>query len=136
MSCYCIVFVSEATIGFGENELLRLLTQAWELHQEHGITGMLAYSEGRFLQVLEGSQAAVQNVYNNIAADLRHGKLEKLADGPVAHREFAAWHMGFATPPGSRVQLPGFLPLVNLPAAGQIRQLLHDFLALSEQPIR
>ncbi|MVN75033.1 hypothetical protein GO988_01700 [Hymenobacter sp. HMF4947] len=136
MSYHCIVFVSTATIEFGEAELLKLLTQAWALHQEHGITGMMAYSNGRFLQVLEGSQAAVQSVYNNIAADLRHGKLEKLADGPVPHREFAEWHMGFATPPGSRVQLPGFLPLVNLPAAGQIRQLLHDFLALSEEPVR
>lgn len=136
MSYHRIVFVSTATIEFGEAELLKLLTQAWTLHRAHDITGMLAYSNGRFLQVLEGRPAAVQSVYHNIAADLRHGKLEKLADGPVPHREFAGWHMGFATPSGRRVQLPGFLPLVNLPAAGQIRQLLHDFLVLSEEPLR
>ena len=136
MDYYCIVYESIATIKFDEASLRELLTQAWQLNNLLGITGMLAYNEGRFLQVLEGREAAVRHVYTKIAADLRHGKFEKLADGPVAYREFTDWHMGFITPPGSHIQLPGFVPLDDLLATSPVRQLLHDFLAEGLAPIR
>lgn len=132
MRCYCIIFISTATIAFGEAELLQLLAQARELNGKYGLTGMLAYSGGKFLQVLEGPRAAVETVYASIAADLRHGKLEKLADGWVEHCEFADWHMGFALPPGQQLPLPNFTPLRQLPAVGPLRQLLLEFLAASQ----
>jgi len=136
MRCYCIIFVSTATIEFGEDELLHLLSQARELNGRYHITGMLAYSEGKFLQVLEGEQAAVETVYADIAADLRHGKLEKLADGWVEQNRFAHWNMGFIAPVGCHAQLPNFTPLGQLPAIGPLRQLLLEFLAASRLPIR
>ena len=136
MDCYHIVFVSVATIEFSEDRLLELLEQARRLHSRFSITGMLAYSDGRFMQVLEGKKEAVQAVYANIAADLRHGRLEKLADGPIARCEFTGWHMGYATTPGRYPLLPNLLPLSRLPVAGQLRQVLHDFLAVSQQPVR
>ena len=128
--------MSTATIEFGEPELLHLLAQARALNGSHGIRGMLAYSEGKFLQVLEGQRDAVETVYTDIAADLRHGKLEKLADGWVEQCEFADWHMGFAAPLGRHAQLPNFTPLGRLPAIGPLRQLLLEFVAASQVTIR
>lgn len=135
MSYYRIVFISTATINFGEAELLRLLGQARKLNGQYNIAGILAYSEGKFMQVLEGEEAAVKTVYANIAADLRHGKLEKLADGPVARCEFANWHMGFAEAAHQQGH-PNLVPLHRLPTVDSLRELLHDFLMASQLLLR
>ena len=43
-----------------------------------GVTGVLCFSEGIFLQVLEGGRSAVNQLYNRIAADTRHTQVELL----------------------------------------------------------
>ncbi|MEJ7664832.1 MAG: BLUF domain-containing protein [Hymenobacter sp.] len=78
-----------------EAMLLHLLEQCRPGNEQNGITGVLMYGGGQFIQVLEGCPAAVRRLYARIAADPRHGRLEILADGPVPRREFKNWHMSF-----------------------------------------
>ena len=49
------------------------------------------------MQVLEGEAEAVRALYANIAADVRHRSVTKLADGPVLGRTFADWSIRFRT---------------------------------------
>ena len=69
------------------------------------ITGMLLYHDGHFLQLLEGNEQAVRELYGVIVEDERHKWVSLVMTGPTAERDFADWTMGFrdldecATPP-------------------------------------
>ena len=68
-----------------------------------GVTGMLLYVEGGFMQVLEGEDAAVGAVYDRIAKDKRHWNTLVLLDRE-APRAFSEWSMGFERPkPGDGI---------------------------------
>ena len=60
-----------------------------------GVTGALMFNAGCFAQVLEGPQAAVEDVFERIQQDERHGDVSLLAFQPVEARAFEAWSMGF-----------------------------------------
>ncbi len=61
-----------------------------------GITGVLVFADGVFVQLLEGGRNAVNALYNRIARDARHTDLVLLAYDEVAERRFAGWAMGQA----------------------------------------
>lgn len=133
--CYGIAYMSTASADFGETALLQLLEQARGFNERLGVTGVLMYGGGRFVQILEGCPSVVRPLYARIERDPRHGRLEKLADGPIARREFARWHMSFAPPPaGNFRRLSGYLtpPQLVIAGAGATCQpLLSEFLAAS-----
>ncbi|WP_235530484.1 MULTISPECIES: BLUF domain-containing protein [unclassified Sphingomonas] len=58
-----------------------------------GITGLLWYNDGIFLQVIEGPESSVASTYARIAKDPRHDALTILSDRPVEAREFGYWSM-------------------------------------------
>lgn len=133
---YSIVYISTAIADFGEADLLKLLKQAHGFNEWAGITGVLMYGGGRFVQVLEGCPAAVRSLYARIEADPRHGRLEVLADGPLARREHTGWHMSFAPPPGDFRALAGYLTpaqLVIASAGATSQPMLSEFLAASAE---
>jgi len=135
--CYSIVYISDAIANFGEADLLKLLKQARGFNERAGITGVLMYGGGRFVQVLEGCPAAVRCLYARIEADPRHGRLEVLANGLVERRDFSGWHMSFAPPPaGNFRDIAGYLtpPQLVLASAGAAAQpLLSEFLTASAE---
>ena len=59
-----------------------------------GVTGVLCFSDGIFLQVLEGGRTAVSALYNRIAADPRHRDVVLLSYEEIGERRFAGWAMG------------------------------------------
>ncbi len=96
-----LVYVSSATRILSQDELQALLEQARARNHERGITGLLLFCEGNFMQVLEGRRAWVNEVYECIGRDPRHNHLIKLASEPIPRRDFSGWDMahGAATPP-------------------------------------
>ena len=120
---------------------MQLLRRSRAHNEPAGITGVLLYGASQFLQVLEGPAEVVRPLYARIAADPRHSRFEKLADGPVARREFADWHMSFALVPGAYFQgLLGYLTPAQVLHAGAhatVQQVLREFLeAGAEHPLR
>ena len=92
-----LIYSSTANINLMEAELHRLLDH-WRIKKTQlGITGLLLYSEGHILQVLEGDADVVYSLYATIAANPHHRSLVKLADGPVANRVFTDWSMQMRT---------------------------------------
>ena len=63
-----------------------------------GVTGALLYSEGSFVQVLEGRLDAVQRTFGRIQCDPRHGDVVVLQAGLLEERLFGAWDMALAAP--------------------------------------
>jgi hypothetical protein len=62
-----------------------------------GVTGMLLFIEGGFMQVLEGEDMAVAETYARICKDKRHWNTMVLLDRD-APRAFGEWSMGFEKP--------------------------------------
>lgn len=59
-----------------------------------GITGLLCFSDGIFLQVIEGGRNAVSALYGRIASDKRHRDVVLLHYAEIAERRFSGWAMG------------------------------------------
>ncbi|TGE18360.1 BLUF domain-containing protein [Hymenobacter elongatus] len=105
-----IVYQSCA-IGLPTNAALRfILQQARANNSRLGITGLLLYGNGNFLQVLEGEADVVQTMYARIQADHRHTRVCVLSDGPVQNRIFMDWSMGFQALSGEDfIRLTGYI---------------------------
>jgi hypothetical protein len=58
-----------------------------------GVTGLLLFHRGWFLQVLEGPLEAVDDTFDRIRRDDRHTDIRTVADLPVAARAFGDWTM-------------------------------------------
>lgn len=90
-----LIYVSSATAEWDAEEIRRILDSSARHNTSQQITGMLLYSNGSFVQVLEGEEAAVTETMALIAKDPRHHDINVLSKSAVADREFGAWSMGF-----------------------------------------
>ena len=97
MAIHRVIYRSTATRLLGTQELARMVEQARIHNFSQGITGILLYAEGHFLQVLEGEPPAVAMLYDQICQDPRHLSIETLYDAPVAQRLSPDWSLGFGT---------------------------------------
>jgi hypothetical protein len=91
---HCI-YSSRASAVIRDAEVQALLASARRNNAAQGITGMLLFIEGSFFQVLEGSEDAVDRIYEVIARDPRHDRVTQIIREPIAQRSFAEWSMGF-----------------------------------------
>ena len=93
----CIAYVSRvvarkngAMIPAGLPEIFRL---ARKQNARDGITGILSYRKGYYIQVLEGSELAVDHLFSKIRNDPRHQQVTVLIDVPISERCFSDWDM-------------------------------------------
>lgn len=77
------------------DQLLALLMQCRTNNVARGLTGMLLYGNGTFLQVLEGDDAVVDRLVDTIGADPRHVGMKQLFRKTIEERQYADWSMGF-----------------------------------------
>ena len=89
-----LMYASRATQAVNQEELLAILRKSKANNPAVGITGVLCFSEGIYLQALEGGRSAVNRLYNRIAADTRHTDVELLSYEEIGERRFAGWSMG------------------------------------------
>ncbi len=89
-----LMYASRAVEAVGAEELQAILRQSKHNNPAHGITGLLCYSGGVFIQAIEGGRSAVSRLYNQIAADPRHSDVVLLSYEEIGERRFAGWAMG------------------------------------------
>jgi hypothetical protein len=92
---YAIVYVSTAVRQVSLGDMRGLLEDARHRNAAAGITGVLLYSEGSFMQYLEGPARSLAEVYGLIKTHPLHYGLIDLVREPIAVREFAEWSMAF-----------------------------------------
>ena len=85
---------SRAVPAVDQEERVAILKKSKANNPKAGITGVLCFSEGIFMQVLEGGRNAVSALYNRIANDARHIEVALLDYEEIAERRFAGWSMG------------------------------------------
>ncbi len=89
-----LIYVSDL-VDHNESVLAAILESAVHHNQQNGITGMLLYAEGSFIQVLEGDAPAVLETYGRVCQDRRHSNVTQLVLQSVAERQFSKWSMGY-----------------------------------------
>jgi Sensors of blue-light using FAD len=118
-TAYRLIYVSSATRLFSEAELENLLTKSRQSNNSVGITGLLLYKDGNFMQCLEGSKDAVGMLMDKIRRDPRHRGLIVLLE-ESAEPEFSGWSMGFKKlNPSTAIEVPGYSEFLDLPLTSE-----------------
>lgn len=71
-----------------------ILAQSRQHNPELGITGILCYGGGIFLQAIEGGRVPVSALYGRIQRDSRHKEVVLLHYEEITERRFGGWTMG------------------------------------------
>jgi hypothetical protein len=116
---FSLIYVSSASRPFSVSELQILLNNCRENNAQLGITGMLLYKDGNFMQVLEGEEEAVSKLAAKIHKDSRHKGMITLYKGFSGERQFPDWSMGFCDLGSADAQnLAGYSDFLNTPLTG------------------
>ena len=109
-----MVYASSATVPFSKDDLRELLEHSRRNNERVGISGLLLYHDGDFMQLLEGGEQAVRTTYERILQDSRHRGCLLLITRHVAERTFPDWSMGFRDFASGEVQAtPGYSGFLN-----------------------
>ncbi|MAU12592.1 MAG: hypothetical protein CL607_22415 [Anaerolineaceae bacterium] len=95
MPLVSLIYASTATHKLSRQEIIDILDKSREKNKQLGITGLLLYKDGNFMQVLEGEDKAVSDLYEAIEADPRHVGTHVMLKRPVDERTFGDWQMAF-----------------------------------------
>jgi len=129
-----IVYVSSAVRLLSLEEITYLLKRARERNKEYGITGVLLYIGGNFMQYIEGPKDNLEFIYKIIREDEQHTGLILVSREAIQSRQFGDWSMAYQTrdvegyvgSPGERQLIEIILELPDdNPSTAQI--VLHSF---------
>lgn len=88
-----LIYASVALQDMPYHQVMSILQRAQVANEQRGITGLLCFGGGRFLQALEGDRNVVNRLYTRIVQDTRHDFCTILQYEPIATRRFADWSM-------------------------------------------
>ena len=71
-----------------------ILAKSRQFNPASGITGILCYGGGIFLQAIEGGRNAISELYGHIQKDVRHKDVVLLHYEEITERRFGGWTMG------------------------------------------
>ncbi|MCA9639746.1 MAG: BLUF domain-containing protein [Polyangiaceae bacterium] len=127
-----IVYVSQASAELLPGELFQILVAARKNNTRKQITGLLLSDGACFMQILEGSEGAVDTTFNRIRTDNRHRDVRVLRRGPIDSRAFAEWAMGSVQLERFREHVEGLKPISEVASRNdedfeRVRGLIEDF---------
>ena len=90
---YFLIYSSLASPDTTETDMKAILEASERNNKADGITGMLIFHNGSFIQMLEGENDKVLASYHKIQDDPRHTAVIKLFEGETDKRHFPNWKM-------------------------------------------
>jgi len=90
-----MLYVSGASAPMSDAEIQNILTTSRRNNLRDGVTGMLLWADGVFIQILEGEPETVRRLYQHIQTDDRHRNLMLVLEQAADKRLFTQWSMGF-----------------------------------------
>lgn len=88
-----LLYASRA-VDIGDEAISSILAHSRQYNPALGITGILCYGGGVFLQAIEGGRMAVSELYGHILKDQRHKDVVLLDFEEISERRFGGWTMG------------------------------------------
>lgn len=95
-----LFYVSRSSIAPGNEQayMAEIVAGAQRRNMTLGVTGALVSIDGLFGQILEGPEAAVNQLVVAILKDGRHSAVKIIEIAPIAERRFASWGMAYVPP--------------------------------------
>ena len=133
-----LLYVSSATELLSRAELDEILAISRKNNAALSVSGILLYKGGNLMQLLEGEEKAVVDLYDKIGRDPRHHDLTVVWDGAEDTRQFPSWSMAFRDLDGPDAHnTPGYSDFLTTPLtspllttdASHCQQLLNLFKA-------
>lgn len=90
-----LIYRSIADKNITPTDVSNILNTARSFNEENSITGCLIFYDGEFIQILEGNQKLVKDLFANIEKDKRHNNVMLIAEGEKEERMFSNWTMAF-----------------------------------------
>ncbi len=88
-----LMYVSRCAPDISRDQVEEMLTTARAFNLQHGITGVLIHGGDRFMQVLEGPEHDVIQLYARIVDDRRHYDCGLIRVMPITTHLFPDWDM-------------------------------------------
>jgi len=89
-----LIYVSVRSADCSDAEIEKILQSSIKNNGTIDITGVLLYSDKKFLQCLEGDYNQIVGLYDKIKEHKRHKNVVLISLGNVKERNFPSWQMG------------------------------------------
>ena len=130
------IYCSEAAVPMDQLlNVANILAVSSRYNERDNITGLLAYADGTFIQVIEGPPQAVKALMSRLEGDRRHRNIRVLGTDLSTDRAFTAWIM--ETPkvrPEHAALLKRLIEGCDSPYGDALRMML-DMARQSAQPV-
>lgn len=132
-----LVYASAAQQDMSESDLENLLAQSRVNNEKTGITGMMLYDGGKFIQAIEGNEDAIDALYEKIKKDKRNTDQIVIERTQVSERIFESWSMGYRRiKAANRHEIDGYSDIFDSDLsssyyqenADRVKQLLKSFI--------
>lgn len=98
-----LVYVSNRKQKCTDEEIEKILASCKKNNPPLNITGILLYSDKKFIQLVEGESKVIMELYDKIKKDDRHTNPMMISLSPIKEKSFPSWHMGSKKLPQSKV---------------------------------
>jgi hypothetical protein len=132
-----IVWISEACRRYKEDELISLLNESRSYNVKNNVTGILLYDQKSFMQIMEGAEEVIDEIYyKRIVPSTHHRNVTLLYMGEIEERNFQSWSMGFFYAHDEALhKVPGYLDFQDTHASfldlknddAMVRKLVEGF---------
>ena len=92
---HCLIYASRMAPGCDLDTVNEILEVARRRNDEAGISGILFFKLGQFIQYLEGPEEAVRQLFAKISRDPRHEDVRLLTFQKIQQPNFGAWSMAY-----------------------------------------
>src|SRR5690348_17199525 len=120
MTLKSLTYTSLAGLDLQADDLEEIHRTARNVNALEGITGLLIFNGTHFLQIVEGSPDAIDDLVERLRRDPRHSGLEVRDEQPIERRSFPDWSMELVRVSASyfdaRKTVSGQLPETVTPA--------------------
>ncbi|PLX37450.1 MAG: hypothetical protein C0606_03855 [Hyphomicrobiales bacterium] len=125
-----LIYFSSTAPSFQAPDVEDILSVARERNRRAGITGLLVYHDGNFLQILEGPRDAVEECFTRIQNDPRHDGIIRVVSEDVEERVFGDWEMAWMPfQDASAEAQQGFLDIQSLRDSDTMQRAQRDFMS-------
>ena len=93
MQLKTLAYTSRARLDLLTSDLNDIHETARHLNALDGVTGLLLFDGVRFLQIIEGSETAIDSLVERLRRDPRHSAFEIRDERLVSRRSFPDWSM-------------------------------------------
>ena len=104
MTFKSLTYTSLAALDLAADDLEAIHRTAREVNALEGITGLLIFNGTHFLQIIEGSPEAIDELVERLRRDRRHSGFEIRDERLADERSFPDWSMELVKVSGSHLE--------------------------------